>query len=185
MQNEAVTTSATGSNSPPLYDRDHGSTSELSSFYGYDKGVNMQVGYTTAALQLRSSPCNQLHPIVQSSIPPHNQQDFYISPSPPDSSSSGELEGTKELLFRPIDFDKYRTSVPPLTPPDSEGSCVRDSPDAPELPVPHPVIELNLEPTCRSPPPPAHGITVNLLDRDLWKTFMSAGNEMIVTKPGR
>jgi hypothetical protein len=33
--------------------------------------------------------------------------------------------------------------------------------------------------------PPHHGITINLLDKDLWKMFESVGNEMIVTKPGR
>lgn len=33
--------------------------------------------------------------------------------------------------------------------------------------------------------PPHHGITINLLDKDLWKKFESIGNEMIVTKPGR
>ena len=32
---------------------------------------------------------------------------------------------------------------------------------------------------------PHHGITINLLDKDLWKMFESIGNEMIVTKPGR
>ena len=30
-----------------------------------------------------------------------------------------------------------------------------------------------------------HGITINLLDKDLWKMFESIGNEMIVMKPGR
>ena len=46
--------------------------------------------------------------------------------------------------------------------------------------------------TSSSPPPPtaagpstAHGITINLLDKELWQVFKSIGNEMIVTKPGR
>ena len=45
----------------------------------------------------------------------------------------------------------------------------------------------NSSPTAVAPASPheSHGITVTLLDKELWQLFKSIGNEMIVTKPGR
>ena len=45
----------------------------------------------------------------------------------------------------------------------------------------------NSSPTAVAPASPheSHGITINLLDKELWQLFKSIGNEMIVTKPGR
>lgn len=130
--------------------------------------------------------------------------EYSITPSPSDSNSSSQEEACKEVLFRPVDFERFSagshgTSVPP-TPSDSGESSDRGSPteDMPDVllvrisrksPVLAPAVENKSasNTTDKDVPPPLHhnGITVNLLDREMWKMFKSVGNEMIVTKPGR
>ena len=130
--------------------------------------------------------------------------EYGITPSPSDSNTSSQDEACKEVLFRPVDFERFSagshsTSVPP-TPSDSGESSDRGSPteDIPDvllvrIPRKSPVLAPAVENKCASkipdkdvPPPLRHdGITVNLLDREMWKMFKSVGNEMIVTKPGR
>ena len=135
-------------------------------------------------------PFEQPHPV-----------DYGITPSPSDIDSCSS-DTSKEALFRPIDFEgftatSHHTSVPP-TPSDSAESSDRESPctatkEDPDvllvrIPRKQPVSLItepdvsNHESTADTP---AHGITVNLLDKELWKMFKSVGNEMIVTKPGR
>ena len=169
------------------------------------------VGYTSATVslpQLRSAHLEQ-----QSEREPH-LNDCGITPSPSGSSSSRSSaensSGSNGALFLPSNFERLEDSlqgshhtsvvaaqpVPP-TPSDSAESSDRDSPN--EDRVPRGVLPCKTrvpEESCNgasrvrsSPPapatPPAHGITVNLLDKELWQTFNSIGNEMIVTKPGR
>lgn len=171
------------------------------------------VGYTSATVslpQLRSAHLEQ-----QSEREPHlNDCGITPSPSGSSSSRSSAENSSdnKDALFLPglpgpSNFDdslqgSHHTSgvathpVPP-TPSDSAESSDRDSPN--EDRVPRGLLPCKTrvpEESCNgasrvrsSPPapatPPAHGITVNLLDKELWQTFNSIGNEMIVTKPGR
>ena len=153
------------------------------------------VGYVGYLQQPRSS--HQILPPAQSKAQMSHLHDYAAPLSPCDSNSSGEA--AKEVLFRPIAFENHAegTAVAPLTPPDSVDSSVRrDEEDTPEslvVRIPRqqsPALDAKPATDDNSPsdavsPPPSHGITVNLLDKELWKMFMSVGNEMIVTKPGR
>ena len=201
MEIEADSTSVSYSKFPSYLQSYPGSQ-----FYsGYDSAVGYGSSYT-AALQ-RSA---HLVRIPSTAEEPHLGEYAHgiTTPSPSDDnhSASQDDETNKEVLFRPVDFERFTsgsrgTSVPP-TPPDSaessdRGSCTED--DLPNVllvrmpqkpPSPKPAMkgkETNRSSSDKDVSPPSHreGVTINLLDRELWKMFKSVGNEMIVTKPGR
>ena len=188
MQNEVGSTSISYSK-PPSYLQPYVANQYHSS---YDTTIGCPpVGYTAVPkLQNRSShkvlPFEQPHPV-----------DCEITPSPSDSCAS---DASKEALVRSIDFKgftatSHHTSVPP-TPSDSTESSDHESPctatkEDPDvllvrIPCKQPVsfiTEPDVSKQESTTDTPAHRIriTVNLLDKELWKMFRSVGNEMIVT----
>ena len=150
--------------------------------------------YITATIELRSTHQQQQQ---QSSAEEPHLCDCGITLSPSDSTSSRD-EANREGLFRPIEFDDKqgicRFSVP-LTLPESSGSSDRGNSNEDDLPdVLLVQIPRRPQKTVANEPAngelvnhssPQQGITINLLDKNLWKMFGSVGNEMIVTKPGR
>lgn len=203
MQIEADSTSVPFSKFPS-YLQPYSSCQFYSGGYDSVEGY-APVGYTAAvqrsAHQVRTSSTAE---------EPHRgeyaQSNGITTPSPSNSShSASQDEANKGVLFRPVDFERVTagsrgTSVPP-TPPDSadssdRGSCVED--DLPSVPLVHiprppplkPAVtgnETNRSSSDKDVSPLLHreGITINLLDTELWKMFKCVGNEMIVTKPGR
>ena len=193
MQSRADSTSVTYSKLPSyLQSRNDFVVGYASDPVGYAPDP---VGYTKAIATLQARSAHH---------GPHLDE-YGITPSPSDSNSSSQDDACKEVLFRPVDFERFSagshgTSVPP-TPSESGESSDRGSPteDMPDvllvrIPRKSPVLAPAVENKCASKNPdkdalplPSHhdGITVNLLDREMWKMFKSVGNEMIVTKPGR
>ena len=186
-EHEEITSSS--SNSPPLFQPYYGPAAAGDEYY--DPSA---LGYSTATSQPRST--HQIHP----SAPPPAILYTTTTPSPPNSNSSVEASCGKDVLFRPVEFEScsgeshHRVPLLSLTPPDSVESSTSSSSASRSLDEEHVRDALLVQtqpnavdskPDEVTSPPPAHGITVNLLDRELWKTFMSVGNEMIVTKPGR
>ena len=100
-----------------------------------------------------------------------------------DCGSLGDNPAVQRTLFRPIDFDNCDTGgssgpspLPPASayfPPTPSSSSSQNS-EADER-------------SCsgRSSSSSAHGVTASVLDKEMWDSFNSVGNEMIVTKPGR
>ena len=138
--------------------------------------------------------------------------DSTSSQSPDENGSSKETLFRPinfERLTSGVQESHHTSPVPvhivPLTPSDSAESSDRESPNEDRLPevllvrIPRKApVAGTIEPAeenctngaASSPlapasPTPAHEVTVNLLDEELWQTFKSVGNEMIVTKPGR
>ena len=78
-------------------------------------------------------------------------------------------------VFRPVDFESCAVPRRQLSTSTRTSSSSSDS--------------ESLQPPKQLPPPPSSqdisGVTVSLLDEELWDSFDSVGNEMIVTKPGR
>lgn len=189
MQSQADSTTVSYSNLPTYLQPYSGNQNHP----GYNPVGFAPVGYSTATVCVRPSHLYREEPHLGDCI----------TPSPSHSNSSHE-ESCKETLFRPIDFDRFsagarRTSgsVPP-TPSDSSGrsSPIEEDPaDVLLVRIPRkPPLTQDTKPETNGVKgansnqdsiPTRHGITVNLLDKELWKMFKSVGNEMIVTKPGR
>ena len=203
MQIEADSTSVPYSKFPS-YLQPHTGCQFYSGGYDSVEGY-APVGYTAAqegsAHQVRiSSAAEEPH------CGEYAQCHGITTPSPSNSShSASQDEANKGVLFRPVDFERFTagsrgTSMPP-TPSDSAKSSDRDSCTEDDLPNSL-LVRISRPPplkpavTCNetnrsssdedlSPLPHRQGITINLLDTELWKTFKCVGNEMIVTKPGR
>lgn len=161
------------------------------------------VGYTTATVSVPQLRSTHLEQNSADEREPH-LSDCGITPSPSGSSSSrspNNLERLKDGVHRSHHTSAVAAHAVPPTPSDSAASSDRDSPSEDRLPevllvrIPRkaPVtVPAEREESCNgtsgtapASPIPAHGITVNLLDKELWQMFNSIGNEMIVTKPGR
>ena len=177
----------------------------LSSTPNYSIANGSPVGYTAATVSVPLQPLRSTHQ-------PADEPRLSITPSPSDSTSSRDGDINGETHFRPTGISTGMChSLVSLTPSDSSrsGSVASDRSSSREgdqppgdllvqIPRKAPPVTVTIEnckatngtnnsPRVSAPasPTPAHGITVNLLDKELWQTFKSVGNEMIVTKPGR
>ena len=192
----------------PVYHQSHTGNSN-SSITAYSHVGFTPVGYTTATVSVPQLRSTHLEQNSADEREPH-LSDCSITPSPSGSSSSRSPNNLERLNIDGIHGSHHTSAVDihvvPPTPSDSATSSDRDSPSEDRLPgvllvrIPRKApVTVPAEPhkncngasaTSSSPPPPtspipAHGITVNLQDRELWQMFNSIGNEMIVTKPGR
>ena len=204
MEVNAADSSTIAYNKLPLYLQPY----SVNSIPSYSVANSAPVGYTSATVQLRST---HHRPAADE---PH-LSDCGITPSPSGSSSSsrdgGETQFRPAAEFDGISTGTC-CSIVPLTPSESSrsGSVASDGGSSREGDLPsvllvqiprQPRVTVTKEPeengegtngTTNSPgappttsPAPVHAITINLLDKELWQTFKSMGNEMIVTKPGR
>ena len=90
-----------------------------------------------------------------------------VSPTPSDSAEASDSSNEDRLVVR---IPRAESTTVPV---EQEEKCNGTSGPSSSSPATASLISG------------AHGITVNLLDKELWQTFNSIGNEMIVTKPGR
>lgn len=181
---------------------------------GYSVASDSPVGYTTATVQLRSthqpaadeprlSDCG-ITPSPSGSISSSRDGDInggetHFRPADFNSISAGTCRSLVQLT--PSESSRSGSVAS-----DHGSSKEGDLPNVLLVQVPReaPAARESTEPeeeifdgrngtrsssSPRTPasasPSPTHGITVNLLDKELWQTFKSVGNEMIVTKPGR
>ena len=167
------------------------------------------VGYTTATVSVPQMRSTHLEQNSADEREPH-LSDCGITPSPSGSCSSRSPNNNFERLKDGVHGSHHTSAVAvhamPPTPSDSVASSDRDSPSEDHTPgvllvrIPrkaYVTVPAEPEETCNgtsatsssSPaaasPASTHGITINLLDKELWQMFNSIGNEMIVTKPGR
>ena len=118
------------------------------------------VGYTPVGYTAATDSVPQLRSThLEQNVGEPHLDDCGITPSPSESSSSrspAENSTSKDAIFLSSNFERLNKDGVHGSHHTSGASSI-----------------------------PAHGITVNLLDKELWKMFNSIGNELIVTKPGR
>ena len=126
------------------------------------------------------------------------------TPSPTASPESSQDDGSRsppakrtppplpELphLFRPINFETSATDaesrkLPPTPDSDIHSDTASDATIKSATSSRGPQSFLVSIPRLTSSKRTKDGLTLSLLDSELWKSFHSVGNEMIVTKPGR
>jgi hypothetical protein len=193
-------------NKPPVYLQQYaGSPNNPTIAYSYSP-----VGYHTATVAVSVPQLRSTHH-EQNDGEPH-LNDCSVTPSPRESTSRSPAESSstsKDASFLSNNVERLNKDVhrPHDTsgvaahgvPPTESAVSDRDSSDEDhllDLPSKESVPVEQEErcngtsrpsssPLAPASPVPAHGITVNLLDKNLWEMFNSLGNEMIVTKPGR
>lgn len=110
------------------------------------------------------------------------------SSNPSDSGEENpvaENQDAQQNIFRPIDFEHCNSekgSDPLLLP--RTNTYLPPTPSSFDSPQ-HCNGGGSSGSTESSRSSSAEGVTVSVLDKDLWDSFNSVGNEMIVTKPGR
>lgn len=110
------------------------------------------------------------------------------SSNPSDSGEenpAAENQDAQQNLFRPIDFEHCNSEKGSDPPPLSHTSAyLPPTPSSFDSPQ-YPNGDGSSGSADSSRSSSAQGVTVSVLDKDLWDSFNSVGNEMIVTKPGR